>query len=95
MVQLSSPSSSLEIEWVSPVPYFDSLTPDLRESDDEWDYKDIERIVSDDNQSTNENKSNNNKLNPINNINRNLIPSNDNNNMKAPERGQSIPLRGP
>jgi hypothetical protein len=69
LVQLSAPTSPKSSR-ATPVSYFKSLTPYLRDSDDEWDYKDIEGI------STNDDSSLDHIPNPINNINKKSISSN-------------------
>jgi hypothetical protein len=51
MVQSTAPLCSQEIETASPVSYFESLTPDLRDSDNEWNYKSIEGLSSNDERS--------------------------------------------
>jgi hypothetical protein len=48
LVQASSPSSPEYSEGLSPVAYFESLTPDLRSSDDEWSFKSIEGMSTSD-----------------------------------------------
>jgi hypothetical protein len=69
LVQSSAPTS-LKSSRATPVSYFESLTPDLRDSDDEWDYKDIEGI------STSDDSSSDYIPNPINNISKKPISSN-------------------
>jgi hypothetical protein len=48
LVQTSEPSSSKYSEGLSPVAYFESLTPDLGLSDDEWIFKSTEGMSSSD-----------------------------------------------
>jgi hypothetical protein len=86
LVQSSAPTSPPNSSRATPVSHFESLTPDLRDSDDEWDYKDIEGIESDSDNCLTSFCSDENILpNPIS----NSIPI-----LKAPEQGQSIPLNG-
>jgi hypothetical protein len=54
MVQTSVLSDSQGFETASPVSYFDSLTPDLRDSDYKWNYKSIDRVSSKDERSIND-----------------------------------------
>jgi hypothetical protein len=78
---------------ISLVSYFESLTPDLRDSDYEWSYKSIEGLSSSDERSDDDKNKGDRNLNSQDANDRSLIYNNKNN-YKASEEGRSIPLNG-